>query len=173
MSRILCLPLIFLLLSKSYAAGVPGLSFGKGEINKLINTVVDVIVSEKGVSNEVNANKKESSDGTGFIIDENGYIVTNCHVIDSLQKIKIILSDGSEYIAKIIGKDERSDIALLKIDTNIKLPFVQFADSAKVEIGDPVIAIGNPFGFGKTVTSGIVSYKGRNLSNQISELGVG
>ncbi|MDR2766050.1 MAG: trypsin-like peptidase domain-containing protein [Holosporaceae bacterium] len=146
-------------------------SNAKGWITKLQCAVVDVIVSEKNNSEEYLLPRKESSDGTGFIIDENGYIVTNCHVIDSSEKIKIILHDGSEYYAKIVGKDERSDIALLKVDVNSKLPFVQFADSDRIEVGDQVLAIGNPFGFGKTVTSGIVSYKGRNLSN--SELGVG
>jgi serine protease Do len=155
------------------ASGVPGVAV-KGGIPRLINMVVDVVVTDKNLADDYRgADKKESSDGTGFIIDENGYVVTNYHVVSSTDKIKIVLHDGSEYIAKIIGKDERSDIALLKIDTDIKLPFVQFADSDKVEVGDPVIAIGNPFGFGKTVTSGIVSCKGRNLSNQIAELGAG
>jgi serine protease Do len=157
---------------EAHASGVPGVAV-KGGIPHLINTVVDVIVSDKISDEYRGTDRKESSDGTGFIIDENGYIVTNCHVINSVDKIKIVLHDGSEYMAKIIGKDERSDIALLKIDADTKLPFVQFADSDKAEVGDPVIAIGNPFGFGKTVTSGIVSCKGRNLSNQIAELGAG
>jgi serine protease Do len=155
------------------ASGVPGGSVKVG-IKCLVNTVVDVIVTDKSSSEEYrSSDKREASDGTGFIIDENGYIVTNCHVIDSADKIKIVLYDGGEYIAKVVGRDERSDIALLKIDVDTKLPYVQFADSDKIEIGDPVIAIGNPFGFGKTVTSGIISYKGRNLSNQIAELGTG
>jgi serine protease Do len=158
---------------EAHASGVPGLAVKKG-IPRLINMVVDVIVSDKNLADDYRgSDRKESSDGTGFIIDENGYIVTNYHVISSTDKIKIVLYDGSEYMAKVIGKDERSDIALLKIDVDTKLPFVQFADFDKVEVGDPVIAIGNPFGFGKTVTSGIVSCKGRNLSSQIAELGAG
>jgi serine protease Do len=158
-----------------HASGVPGNSV-KGGIPRLIKTVVNVVVSDKNFPDEYrgeSADGKESSDGSGFIIDENGYIVTNCHVIDSADKIKIVLYDGSECIARVIGRDERSDIALLKIDVDVKLPFVLFADSDKVEVGDPVIAIGNPFGFGQTVTSGIVSFKGRNLSSQIAELGAG
>ncbi|MDR1375248.1 MAG: trypsin-like peptidase domain-containing protein [Holosporaceae bacterium] len=149
-------------------------------INKLMETVVEVIASEKSVSDEYMGKKdssdgigKESSDGAGFIIDKKGYIVTNCHVINSSEKIRIVLSNGNEYFAKIIGKDERSDIALLKIDAKTDLPFVRFADSDKIEVADQVIAIGNPFGFKKTVTSGIISYKGRDLSDKISELGVG
>jgi serine protease Do len=144
-----------------------------------METVVEVITSEKGGAEEFGKKEssdgvaKESSDGAGFIIDENGYIVTNCHVINSSEKIKIILSNGKEYFAQIVGKDERSDIALLKIDSKTKLPFVRFADSDKIEVGDQVVAIGNPFGFKKTVTSGIISYKGRDLSDKISELGVG
>jgi serine protease Do len=148
-------------------------------INRLMETVVEVVTSEKGSTDEFGKKEssdgiaRESSDGAGFIIDENGYIVTNCHVINSPEKIKIILSNGKEYFAQIVGKDERSDIALLKIDSKTKLPFVRFADSDKIEVGDQVIAIGNPFGFRKTVTSGIISYKGRDLSDKISELGVG
>lgn len=149
-------------------AGVAGIKV-KGGISRLINTVVDVIVSDKNDENSEN----KSLNGTGFIVTEDGYILTNCHVIDGAEKIKIVTVDGNEYIAKIIGKVDQYDIALLKIDVDpsIKLSYVQFADSDKVEVGDPVIAIGNPLELGKTVTSGIVSYKGRNLSNQIAELG--
>ena len=144
----------------------------KGDVQSLIKTVVDVVISERSNSDDL-LEKKESSDGSGFIIDENGYIVTNCHVIDGAEKVKIVIYDGSEYTAKIIGKDERSDIALLKIDAADKLPYAVLADSDKVKIADRVVAIGNPLGFGKTVTAGIISYKGRNLSKQIAELGIG
>ena len=141
----------------------------KGGVERLMGKVVDVIVADKSGENSEN----RSSNGTGFIIYEDGYIVTNWHVIDSSEQIKIVTSDGNEYIAKVIGKDEHYDVALLKIelDSNVKLPAVKFADSDKIEVSDPVITIGNPFGLGKTVTAGIISYKGRNLSDQISELG--
>ena len=141
----------------------------EGGVQRLMDAVVDVIVADK--SNENSDNK--TSNGTGFIIYEDGYIVTNWHVIESCERIKIVTSDGNEYKAKIIGKDEHYDVALLKIDQdqNTKLTAVKFADSDKIEVSDPVITIGNPFGLGKTVTAGIISYKGRNLSGQISELG--
>ena len=142
----------------------------KGGVQRLMDTVVDVIVADK---NEESPDGK-SSNGTGFIIYDDGYIVTNWHVIEGSEKIKIVTSDGNEYIARVMGKEEHYDVALLKIDLdqNVKLSSVKFADSDKIEVCDPVIAIGNPFGLGKTVTAGIVSYKGRNLSDQISELGV-
>ncbi|MBO4405677.1 MAG: trypsin-like peptidase domain-containing protein [Alphaproteobacteria bacterium] len=142
----------------------------KGGVQRLMDTVVDVIVADK---NEESSEGK-SSNGTGFIIYDDGYVVTNWHVIEGSEKIKVVTSDGNEYIARVMGKEEHYDVALLKIDLdqNVKLSSVKFADSDKIEVCDPVIAIGNPFGLGKTVTAGIVSYKGRNLSDQISELGV-
>lgn len=161
--------IIFCLCFFTNDASVFGIKI-KGGVQRLMDAVVDVIVADK--NDESSENK--SSNGTGFIIYEDGYIVTNWHVIDSSDKIKIVTSDGNEYFARVIGKDEQYDVALLKIDLdqNIKLPTLKFADSDKIEVCDPVIAIGNPFGLGKTVTAGIVSYKGRNLSNQISEIGV-
>ncbi|MCR5224480.1 MAG: trypsin-like peptidase domain-containing protein [Alphaproteobacteria bacterium] len=163
--------LMFLFILEGSAYGDSGRNI-KGGVQRLIKSVVDVIVSERTNPEEL-LEKKESSDGSGFLIDENGYVVTNCHVIDGAEKIKIVIYDGTEYFAKVIGRDERSDIALLKIEASTKLPYATLADSDKVEITDPVIAIGNPFGFGKTVTAGIISYKGRNLSKQIAELGTG
>ena len=148
----------------------------KGGIDNLIETVVDVVVSEKDdtlIDPSILEGRKSSSDGAGFIVHEDGFIATNWHVIEGADKIRVVLSNGSEYSAKIVGKDERSDIALLKIDAPMKLRAVKFANSDEVKIGAPVIAIGNPLGFGKTVTSGIISFKGRNLSHQIAELGSG
>jgi serine protease Do len=152
------------------AVASPVPQIAKCDVTKLISAVVDIVVKEKEAST---LEKKDYSDGSGFIIDESGLIVTNCHVIDGAEKIKIILYDGTSYIAKVIGKDERSDVALLKIDSDTKLTCVKFSDSDSVNILDPVFAVGNPFGFGKTATSGIISFKGRNLSNQIAELGAG
>ena len=142
----------------------------KGGVQRLIDSVVDVIVAK---SDEDVDGKSQNLNGSGFIISEDGYIVTNCHVVDSSDNVKIVIYDGSEYQAKIVGKDERSDIALLKIDVDagVKLPCAQFTDSDKVEICDPVIAIGNPLNLGKSVTGGMISFKGRNLSDQILELG--
>ena len=160
----------------SAAVVVWGADSIKGGIDSLIETVVDVVVSEKDdtlIDPSVLEGRKSSSDGAGFIIHEDGFIATNWHVIEGADKIRVVLSNGAEYSAKIVGKDERSDIALLKIDAPMKLTAVKFANSDEVKIGAPVIAIGNPLGFGKTVTSGIISFKGRNLSHQIAELGSG
>lgn len=106
---------------------------------------------------------KQKGLGTGFIISEDGYVVTNNHVVDKADDIEIILEDGEKYVAKIIGKDPKTDLALLKIESENSLPFVEFGDSESSEIGDWVIAIGNPFGLGHTVTAGIISAKGRIL----------
>jgi serine protease Do len=95
--------------------------------------------------------------GSGFIIDRNGTILTNYHVVDAAQKISVTLSDGKNYDAKVIGKDQKSDIAVVKIDAGRDLPAVTFGDSDRLEVGEWVMAIGNPFGLDHTVTSGIVS----------------
>ena len=105
----------------------------------------------------------EHSLGSGFIIDPSGYIVTNNHVIKGATLINVILSDGKTYKAKLVGRDERTDLALLKIDADHPLPFVKWGDSSKAKVGDWVIAVGNPFGLGGTVTAGIVSARGRDL----------
>ncbi len=101
--------------------------------------------------------------GSGFILSEDGYIVTNNHVVEKASDIGVILEDGENYKAKVIGRDPKTDVALLKIEPKHKLPAVTLGDSDKLEIGDWVIAVGNPFGLGHTVTQGIVSAKGRSL----------
>jgi len=101
--------------------------------------------------------------GSGFIFSEDGYIITNNHVVERATDIKVILQNGDTYPAKIIGTDPKSDLALLKIEPKTKLPAVKFGNSDRLEIGDWVLAIGNPFGLGHTVTSGIISAKGRSL----------
>jgi serine protease Do len=104
---------------------------------------------------------KQKSLGSGFIISHDGYIFTNNHVVEQADKILVKLSDGKEYDAKIIGKDAKTDIALIKIKPNKSLPLVEIGDSDKLRVGEWVIAIGNPFGLEQTVTAGIVSAKGR------------
>jgi serine protease Do len=98
--------------------------------------------------------------GSGVIVTKDGYILTNNHVVESADDIKVALNDGREFSAKVIGRDPQTDIAVLKIDAR-DLPFLTLADSDKIEVGDVVLAIGNPFGIGQTVTTGIVSAKGR------------
>jgi serine protease Do len=98
--------------------------------------------------------------GSGVIVTKDGYILTNNHVVDNADQVKVALNDGREFTAKVIGKDPKSDIAVIKIDAK-DLPCLTMADSDQIEVGDRVLAIGNPFGVGQTVTSGIVSAKGR------------
>jgi serine protease Do len=98
--------------------------------------------------------------GSGVIVTKDGYILTNNHVVDSADEVKVTLQDGREFTAKVVGRDPKSDVAVIKIDAN-GLPVVPMADSDKVEVGDIVLAIGNPFGVGQTVTTGIVSATGR------------
>ncbi len=101
--------------------------------------------------------------GSGFIIDEAGHVVTNAHVAKDARDITVTTSDGEEYEARLVGLDEKTDLALLKIEGEGPFPFVRFADSSEVEVGDKVIAVGNPFGLGGSVTAGIVSAKGREV----------
>jgi len=104
---------------------------------------------------------KQQSLGSGFIISADGYIFTNNHVVERAEKIIVKLSDGRQYDAKVIGRDAKTDLALIRIKSNNKLPVAAIGDSDKVRVGDWVIAIGNPFGLEQTVTAGIVSAKGR------------
>jgi len=98
--------------------------------------------------------------GSGVIVSADGYILTNNHVVDGADVIKISLNDGRELTAKVVGSDPKSDLAVIKVDAK-DLPFVTFTDSDKIEVGDKVLAIGNPFGIGQSVTSGMVSALGR------------
>jgi serine protease Do len=101
--------------------------------------------------------------GSGFIIDPSGYVVTNSHVIGDAGKVEVTLQDNSKYTAKIIGRDPKTDIALLKIESNKPFPYVTFGDSSAAQVGDWVMAVGNPFGLGGTVTTGIISARGRDI----------
>jgi serine protease Do len=109
--------------------------------------------------------RQGSAVGSGFIISADGYVVTNNHVIANATEIKVILWDGTTLPAKLVGKDPRADLAVLKIDTQIKLTPITWGRSDHVRLGESVIAIGNPFGLGGTVTTGIISAQHRHLSN--------
>ncbi len=104
----------------------------------------------------------QSGLGSGVIISEDGYIVTNNHVVDGADKLEVLFNDNSSYDARIIGTDEASDLALIKVDAQNLTP-ITFGDSETVKIGEWVLAVGNPFGFNSTVTAGIVSAKARSL----------
>lgn len=102
--------------------------------------------------------------GSGFIVDPAGYIVTNNHVIDDATDIEVSLADGSTHRAHVVGRDQKTDIALLKIDAGRRLPYVAFGNSDRVEVGDWVVAMGNPYGLGGSVSAGIVSGEKRNIN---------
>ena len=107
--------------------------------------------------------QRQRSLGSGFIIDGDGSILTNNHVVENASKIVVKLSDDQEYEAKVIGRDQKTDIAVIKINVKTKLSNASLGDSDKLEVGEWVVAIGNPFGLDSTVTSGIVSAKGRHI----------
>lgn len=100
--------------------------------------------------------------GSGFFISADGYIVTNNHVVDKATEVTVLTNDGKTYTAKVIGTDEKTDVALIKVDGGKDFPFVKFAEGDS-RVGDWVIAVGNPFGLGNTVTAGIVSARGRDI----------
>ncbi|TDO71605.1 Do/DeqQ family serine protease [Flavobacterium chryseum] len=141
--------------------------------DKTIHTVVHVKnVSRRTVSNPMmeffygyggQQQQEQVGTGSGVIISEDGYIVTNNHVIKDASEIEITLNNKKSYTAKLIGTDSKMDIALLKINADEKLPYTAFANSDSVKIGEWVLAVGNPYNLTSTVTAGIVSAKARNL----------
>ena len=113
-----------------------------------------------------NRQRRASSLGSGFIIDAEGIVVTNFHVIENAEEITVTLADETSFTAKVLGQDQKTDIAVLKIDPgDTDLTAVPFGDSDSLRVGDWVLAIGNPFGLGGTVTAGIVSARGRDIGN--------
>jgi len=101
--------------------------------------------------------------GSGFIIDPSGYIVTNDHVVGGASRITVSLADGTQLAARVIGIDELTDIAVIKVEAHRPLPYVAWGDSRDVEVGDWILVAGNPFGLGGSVTAGIVSARGRDI----------
>ncbi len=117
-----------------------------------------------GGKNGGNQTRKISSLGSGFVIDPQGYVVTNNHVIENAEEIDVIFPNGTKLKAKLIGVDTKTDIALLKVEPKKPLASVRFGDSRKMRIGDWVMAVGNPFGLGGSVSVGIVSARNRNIN---------
>ncbi|HUD29697.1 MAG TPA: Do family serine endopeptidase [Novosphingobium sp.] len=135
--------------------------------NPFAGTPFEGLFGGQGGSGGAPQTREAQSLGSGFIVSADGYVVTNNHVITAdgkgqVESITVTMPDGTEYPAKLIGKDAASDLAVLKIDAKKALPFVKFGDSSHARVGDWVIAIGNPFGLGGTVTSGIISAVYRN-----------
>lgn len=108
--------------------------------------------------------------GSGFIVDKTGYILTNSHVVDDASRITVRLQSGEEYVAKVIGMDTETDLAVLKIDAGRELPSVKLGDSNNAQVGDWVLAIGSPFGLAQTVTAGIISQTKRETPQSNSSL---
>ena len=133
---------------------------------KLTPSVVNIsCFSQNETENGEGNTPLSESLGSGFIIDGNGYIITNNHVVDKAESISITLSDNTKTEARVIGKDPKTDLALIKIETKRPLNAVKFGDSDKIRVGDWVLAIGNPFGLGSSVTAGIVSAKSRDIES--------
>ncbi len=109
------------------------------------------------------APQRQASLGSGFVVDPAGYVVTNNHVIAEADEISVIFGDDTTYKAKLVGRDQKTDLAVLKIDGDKPFPAVTFGDSDHIRVGDWIIAIGNPFGLGSTVTAGIISARSRDI----------
>ena len=134
-------------------------------------SVVNILATNSSQENTLWNQKQQNLIGSGIIISEDGYILTNLHIIKGKKKIiNVELDDRQIFLAKVIGYDERSDLAVIKIDVQEKLSPINIADSTIAKIGDEVIAIGNSFGLGKTFTSGIISATGRDYGNPYLEL---
>lgn len=117
----------------------------------------------RGMPRRGQGRERPVSQGSGFFISEDGYLVTNNHVIENGTAFTVIMDDGTELDAKLIGSDPRTDLAVLKVEEERKFTYVAFADDTKVRVGDWVVAVGNPFGLGGSVTAGIVSARGRDI----------
>ena len=146
-----------------------GNSYEKG-ISRASQSVVNVSSKLKIESKIFNKKNSQDTVGSGIIISNDGYIITNLHVIKGNRSIDVELEDGQVYAANLIGFDNRSDLAVIKITPLNPLKPIQVSNSSSVEIGDQVIAIGNAFGLGKTFTSGIISATGRDYGNPYLDL---
>ena len=119
---------------------------------------------QQGDGEQAPQTRRVTSLGSGFIIDPSGVIVTNNHVIAEADEITVTLNDNRQFEAEIVGRDPKTDLALLRVKTSSPLPSVKFGESSSARVGDWVIAIGNPYGLGGTVTAGIISARGRNIN---------
>ena len=138
----------------------PGNFFVPDNFVETAKLVTDAVVN---ITVKSRSSYESISGGSGVIISRDGYIITNNHVIDGGGKIEVTLHNNRSYTAEILGKDPTTDLALIKIDGE-DLPVVRYADSDNVEVGEWVLAVGNPFNLTSTVTAGIVSAKGRNIN---------
>ncbi|ATA92435.1 serine protease [Capnocytophaga canimorsus] len=169
------------LVSTNFSKTVATFEFSENSFVEAANKTVNSVVHVKNVSTSKgpmslldlmyggSGKQTQIGTGSGVIITPDGYIVTNNHVIANSTSLEVTLNNNKSYPAKLIGTDVSSDIALLKIDTEEQLPFLTFADSDNTQIGEWVLAVGNPFNLNSTVTAGIISAKARNISQNISD----
>lgn len=159
--------------NQPYISSAAGMDFTKAS-ESTVNTVVHIQTKINGrgsdfgsfqeffFGNPFGRSRPQIGSGSGVIISQDGYIVTNNHVIDGAQEIEVTLNDRRNYSAKVIGTDPSTDLALIQIDER-KLPYIEFANSDNVKVGEWVLAVGNPFNLNSTVTAGIVSAKSRKI----------
>jgi serine protease Do len=152
------------------SGGAAGAERGDGQLQQMPGTpdlegpFGDMLRRYFGQQGRGFATPEQRASGSGFIVDPAGYIVTNNHVVDGAREVSVTLTDGDKYRAKVIGRDDKTDLALVKIEAGRPLGYVAFGDSDNAREGDWVIAVGNPYGLGGTVTAGIISAHGRNIS---------
>ena len=139
-------------------------------ISKAALSVVNIIATNSTTTPGYQMRGNQEVVGSGIIISDDGYIITNLHLIDRKKEINVELDDGQIKIANVIGFDERSDLAVIKVSSQEPLTPINLANSKSIRVGDEVFAIGNAFGLGKTFTSGIVSATGRDYGNPYLEL---
>ena len=139
-------------------------------ISKAALSVVNIIATNSSSPTGYRMQENQEIVGSGIIISDDGYIITNLHIIDRKKEINVELDDGQIRIANVIGYDQRSDLAVIKITSQEPLAPIKLANSKSIRVGDEVFAIGNAFGLGKTFTSGIVSATGRDYGNPYLEL---
>lgn len=144
------------------AVGMPGIEGMEGlEGNEQLKELFEKLLPPGSAAPQ---ERDVQSLGSGFIIDPTGYVVTNNHVIADATEVHVILSDNTKLDAEIVGKDSKTDLALLRVKSKKPLPYVVFGDSDTMRVGDWVIAVGNPFGLGGSVTAGIISARARNIN---------
>ncbi len=141
--------------------GLPELQFPPG--SPFEEFFKDLLQKQQG--KELLRKRKATALGSGFIVDPSGYIVTNFHVIDGADEITIILQDDTNLTATVVGSDKKTDLALLKVKPKAPLTAISWGDSDKIRVGDWILAIGNPYGFGGSVTAGIISARARNINS--------